>query len=799
MRAFFLLLLSLSVGSLFAENLIPVAGMAVDDENITLAERTAKTILSRLGISPAERTQAEEILVRSELAKGEYEQALARVEATPGFTPERRLVLTLAALNGQDRYVQALATYDAARIPANDAWGVAALRLFLQANLGLKKEATALALFEAVHVAPGATPQIRAENALLWISRMPTEKAFDALLEGAAQADKGGVFLDCALVTPTCSQTAAERAKALDVVVQILSRKGLPSSTEASLALTAAELVTEKSAQLTYARQAVAAAHEESIRRRALVALGERLILSPKTAKEGLSLLGDAVRLNPSAPEAPAIQLSIAETLQSLKETDAALLAYNRYLESYDDARFRIRVRRGRGRALLAAKRPEEALVAFEEAAELAKESVEAPTLLAEAAAAAYTAKRYAKAATLYRKVAQTDKTPATLLRLAQSCEAAGEMEEAKKWYGTVRDQATENEAERCVAVLHLGALLSAEGKADDAIQEYSRSLSFVKDTDRQAQLRLERGRAYHALGQLTAAKEDFATAASIPNTRIAAEAKFFLVLSLYGLGEDDHARTLAEEYATLYPESERIPDILLWLAKSDFNRGEYGAAEKGFGSFAERWPKDPRLSQALLLAARSAYQEQEYTRTVEWIGRLAKDLPQTERLADARFLQCEALMELARYGEARDLLDALIRRSPNAPWLGEAYGRKADCLFITATDDPSRYPLALEAYREAITRLEDDPNVCLMYLYKIGRILEKQNLRDEAAEQYTKLVYRVLTQPEIYTDTGLQWLQKSLSQLRSIDTARGNRSGFETLLQRVHRARIPGLALPQK
>ncbi|MEG2725609.1 MAG: hypothetical protein RR982_07170, partial [Kiritimatiellia bacterium] len=111
MRAFFLLLLSLSVGSLFAENLIPVAGMAVDDENITLAERTAKTILSRLGISPAERTQAEEILVRSELAKGEYEQALARVEATPGFTPERRLVLTLAALNGQDRYVQALATY----------------------------------------------------------------------------------------------------------------------------------------------------------------------------------------------------------------------------------------------------------------------------------------------------------------------------------------------------------------------------------------------------------------------------------------------------------------------------------------------------------------------------------------------------------------------------------------------------------------------------------------------------------------------------------------------------------------
>jgi tetratricopeptide (TPR) repeat protein len=151
--------------------------------------------------------------------------------------------------------------------------------------------------------------------------------------------------------------------------------------------------------------------------------------------------------------------------------------------------------------------------------------------------------------------------------------------------------------------------------------------------------------------------------------------------------------------------------------------------------------------------------------------------------------------VEQARHAEARDLLDALIRRYPNADWIAEAYGLRGDCLAFTAIDDPERYNLALASYREAVLRLEDDLDIALMYLFRIGRVLERQNLRDDAAEQYTKLIYRVLNCPEI-SPVGKQWFQKALAQLRAIERSRGNLSAFETLMHRVRRAQIPGVEL---
>jgi tetratricopeptide (TPR) repeat protein len=153
-------------------------------------------------------------------------------------------------------------------------------------------------------------------------------------------------------------------------------------------------------------------------------------------------------------------------------------------------------------------------------------------------------------------------------------------------------------------------------------------------------------------------------------------------------------------------------------------------------------------------------------------------------------------LVEQARHAEARDLLNALIRRYPNADWIAEAYGLQGDCLVYTAIDDPERYTLALNSYQEAVLRVEEDLDVSLKYLFRIGRVLERQNQRDEAAEQYTRLIYRVLNCPEISAD-GRQWFQKSLTRLHTIEAARGNLEAFDQLLYRVQRAQIQGLEYP--
>lgn len=772
-----------------AEPLLPTAEMAMDDGNLSLAERTAKNLLATLGISPEERIKAEEVLIRAHLAKREWAEALARIEATAELPASHRLAFQLAAYNGRGDYAKALETYAQAAVGTEDAWGVAALRMVLQAELELGKHLPAAEHFAAIDQAKGTDARVRAENALQWASHFPNATSRAALLAAAEKADRGGIYLSCALALPKAFAQAENRAQAVACLDRLLALKGLTSVIEARLALAAAELDAEREAKVAHARRALSAAREEATRRTALALLGKLLCEEAATREEGLQLLDEAIRLNPSAAEVPELLLFSAETLQRAGSLAEALKAYDQYLSGYDLPEFRARVRQGKARTLLQLNRPDEALAAFTEAADFESSPDRRQGLLLEAAEAAMGAKRPARAAALYRSLDSAD--PAIRLRLARALEADGKVAEALKAYAEVRELPDAHPEDVFVASARLGELLCAQGRQIDAVAEYSRALGRLQAPQFQEPLRATRARTYYALWQLDKARDDFALLQSAVDPDCAAEARFFLVLCLYGLGEEDRARELASAYVAAYPDSPRIPDLLLWLAKSDFNRGAYAAATKVFLDFTRRWPKDARVPQALFLAARAAYQDSDYAQCVELVGRLAKDFPRAERLSDARFLQAEALMELARHAEARDLLDALIRTSPTASWIGEAYGRRGDCLLLTATDDPARYALALEAYREALAHLESDPDTALAYQYKIGRIFEKQLRREDAAAQYSKLIYRVLSRPEIYSDQGLRYLQKALIQLRTIEFARGNRSGYETLLRRLRHAKL--------
>lgn len=773
-------------------DLIPAAGMALDDGNLNLAERTARDLLSTLGLTPGERARATEILIRADLARGDWAAALARIDGCPELSAERRLVFTLAALNGRRDFAAAQRAYDAARPPTDTVWGVAALRQALQADLELGRSLQAAARFSAVDAAKGADSRVRAENALAWSRRFPNAQSRAALLRAAAEAEKGDVWLDCALALPEAYAEADDRAQASALLDRLLAAEGLSSTVEARLALAASRLAQAPEARVAYARRAAEVARREDLRREALATLGVLLCAQggDEAVAEGLEALSRAVRLNPSDPGAPALQLRIAETFAGLGRLDEALAAYDRWLESYDVPELRIRVRRGRGRALLAAGRPDEALASLTEAIELAgAEPALRRELQAEAVEAALAAKRYARAESLCRDLLKEAPGPAVYLRLARALEAVGDLEGAREAYAQARDDPAATEADAFVAALRLGALLAREGRLQEAIAAFSRFLPRTQDPARQAALRLERGRAYHALGQLERAREDFVAVSAAADPGQAAEARFFVVLCLYGLGEDERARALAQEYLAAYPDFPRVPDMILWLAKSDFNRGDYAAAAKGFEAFAERWPADPRVPTARFLAARAAYQGEDYARAVELVGALAKVAPQAAILPDARFLQAEALIELARHGEAAELLAALIRRTPEAAWLGDAYGRLGDCLLITATDDPERYAQALQNYREARLRLEQDPDAAAMYDYKIGRVYEKQGRLDAAAEQYARLLYGAIAAPARLSELGRDWLRKARARLAAIEIPRGNRAVYDNLLRRLRAA----------
>lgn len=797
-----LLLMVGFAGALSAQSapdaLLPVADMALQDGQLNLAERAARQILSTLGLSPEEKARAEEVLIRAALAQERWDEALARIEGCPELPAERRTTLTLAVLNGRKAYDEALSVYAAAKLPTDTTWEVAALRLAIEADLATGKNLEASARFAQVQQAKGADAKVKAENALRWNATFPNLNSRAALLEAAKMADLGDPFLACALALPEAFAKAETAIAAETLLKELLEKTFDDPTVKPRLALAIVRLATDPKVKITYAQRAVELAKEESLRREALIHLGEAQCADPASVTQGLAHLAEAVRLNPSAPDAPGLQLRIAETLLAQKRPEEALNAYVSYLESYDIPELRTRVLQGKGRALLAAGRSEEALSAFSQAAEVSTSQSEQLQLLREAAQAAMTAQRYASAVTLYQKLQTASPTPAQALRLARALEANNQREEALKAYGDVCDDPAATAEDAFVAIMRKSALLAEDRRYTEVVSEITRFLGKVKEENTRTALQVERGRAYYHLRQLTKAQSDFLAASNSTAPDTASEARFFLVLCLYGLGEDEQARTQAKAYVTAYPESTRLPDVILWLAKSDFNRGDYPAAREGFADFAKRWPQDARVPQALLYAARAAYQSQDYLQTVELIASLAKAHPQSDLLPDARFLQAEALMELARYSEAAELLDSLIRRTSTAPWLGDAYGRKGDCLFTTATDDTFRLTLALEAYREALVRVDDNPDATLTYHYKIGRVFEKQDRRNDAAEQYAKLLYLMLTQPERYSEVGLDAAQKALIRLRAIEYARGNRERFQTLLQRLRRAHIQGLSLPE-
>lgn len=790
-------LLMLSIGAtttLRAEaSLLPLAEMSVDDGNISLAERTAQAVLQKIGLTPEDRAKAEEVLIRSALQKGDWALALQRIEACPELPANRRLAFQLAALCGKGDFAKALAVYDEAQVATDDVWGVTAVRYGLIAAQEMGKKLLVAKRFEEVQQAKGATEIVKAENALAWNEYAPNEASRQALLESASKADRGGIFLTCALALPTAFENV-EPTSALVCLDELLKLKGLSTSIEAQLALTAIRLTTDENAKIAYAYRAVGVVREERIRQEALHVLGGLLCEHQESFPKGIDALNEAVVLNPSTTRAPLIQFQIAETLQRYGEQEAALKAYNRYLESYDVPSLAVAVRQGKGRLLIALQRYDEALAVFLEAAERTTETSQRTSLQVEAVDAAIAAGRYTRAIELCHHLLREGARAGIPLRLARSLEASGDLDAAKREYSAVREDVSASEADIFTAVMRLNGMLLAENRYTEAIAEYTRLISDLKQSDLLLQAHLERGRTYYLTDNLKAACEDFEYL-SATDSEVSEEARFFRVLCLYRLGEDERARTLAQDYMEAYPDSLRIPDVVLWLAKSDFNRGEYLAAMAEFVGFTERWPTDARVPKALYLAAMSAYQCQDYVATVERVAQLAQQQPEASVIPDARFLQAEALVQQARYAEARDLLGALIRRYPDADWIAEAYGLRGDCLAYTAIDDANRYNLALDAYREAVLRLEDDHDVALMYLFKIGRVLERQNHRDDAAEQYTKLIYRVLNRPEISV-VGKQWFQKALTQLRTIEMARGNLSAFETLMRRVRRSQIPGVEL---
>lgn len=782
---------------LVAQNLLPSAAMAIDDGNIKTATDIANRILAEEHISPERRAQAEEILIRVDLYKEAFDDVIARVNRCPDMTSERSLVFLMLAYIGKKDYALIEKLYNSTTINPSSEWGLAATRLALIADLELGNKLRAAERFATVHKQTQTNPSVRSANALAWNQAFPSPNARDALLEVAKDANLGGYPLECALQLPSAFKTAPS-PRPLEVVKQALAKKIDSPETKSQLSLVAAQLATDFNERIAFAKVALKT-ESTNLKRQAYLVLGDTYLTNPTPQEDGLNYLKQAIALDIAAKDSPYIQLRLAETYLARGNIDLALKEYNIYRQSFIIPELTVRYLQGYGRALLQKNDPIDACSAFTQAAQMLTDKEDATKkneLLYEAANAATIAKRFDTAIDLHQQRLALDfkDNPAILLAIANLYEHKDAFEKAKETYIKICEWPEVSLETFRVATLRLGAIYVNSGHPREAVECYSKAIAALPEGDLKDELLLARGKAYYSIPLYQEAYNDFYALNNAPHQETINEAHFFIVLCLYHLGREKEAHSIAYQYIKTSPNNHRIPDLLLWLAKSDFNNGNYVAAMTGFNTFIERWGTDPRVPQILYLKALSSYFSQRYHDTLQSIVRLIKDYPQSPIVPDARFLQAKALIQHARHAEAREILQTLLVDHPNMTWIGEAYGLYGDCLYTTSSDDPSRVEKAIQSYNSAVARLDDvDPDTALSYRFKIGRAYEKQNHRPEAATVYYRIIYMIIEAPDNYTGNGKLWGKRALVQLNNIERAAGHIKELNALKARLKQAKIPG------
>lgn len=421
-------------------------------------------------------------------------------------------------------------------------------------------------------------------------------------------------------------------------------------------------------------RRAIDAAPTAPLRTLASIRLGMALAKDPKTAAEGEKIVRSVVRESPDAPDAQEAFLALGRAKAADGQWKEAAAIWADAIEIWPAAALRADVQQSRGETFLKLGRGEDALAAFVRAEELSKNDPSA----------------------------------------------------------------------RAVAILRQGDVLADLGRGAEAMARYRTVLSEYPKTEIAAKLKravevmeLEsRGREYFREYRFAEAQKAFsAVAAADPRRRDRMD--YFEVLCLYGQGDDDAARTKAQDLAESCPDAVVKADATLWLAKFSYNRGEWKEAASLFLSCASMASR-PAAAEALGWAARSLFADGDFKGAIATSTRLVEKYPDSSAKVDALLVQGEALIELARYDEAVLVLER-VAKSETARPADRARARllKADALFALGADNPARYGAALEAYRAIAFDGALDASGRISVAFRIGRTLEKLRRYDEAVEQY--------------------------------------------------------------
>jgi tetratricopeptide (TPR) repeat protein len=712
--------------------------------------------------SDSEKERALAVLLEALASQQKYDEMLKVMEENnliviAASNSDALLYWRVLALFHKERFNDVANIVNSDRVNSNSVYGVTMIRIGARARKQNGDFDGAIALFARVDKST-TDLDIRSSNALEWALSLDARAKYDAALTVLKMLAQYGV------TNESVNEGALLRGRILmkqdkveeaTLVMDALAMNERVSEIPRIQALVEMSVYKFEGGQtneaLAYARSAYDRAQLPETRKLAGYRLGDLLCLDPDTIDAGANLIKSLVREFPEDADSMQAHLKLADSLLQMGDSKAAAAEYRILLETYPSSSMDCRVMQGCGWALFQLGRFTEAGVAFANAAELSDDPEIKAECVFKRCDAILADERYLDASQAYK--ALTERFPdskfagRSLYQSADSLERFGNMAAARKLYLQVASRYPHLDVAQD-ALLRVASILSSARELDKAIDTYSLIIKSFTNSLVSAKAYMGRGKVYYSKYQFQKAMQDFVAVSEVSPDRLD-EARYFLTLTLFGLGRDTDALESANAFVINFPNSTYFADMLLWLGKFNFNRQDYAAAIKYFDEFAVGFPKGKWADAALLWEARSMFNSGDFTASVETIARMVNLYPQSIRISEARFVQADALIELARFDAAILLLEGILESAPDSKWGRLSLLRKGNCLFALGAGNSVRYEEALSDYQRMLEEKGLSAALLIELYYKSGRCLEKLKRFDEAVECY-------------YSDVLLRYLRES-------------------------------------
>lgn len=516
-------------------------------------------------------------------------------------------------------------------------------------------------------------------------------------------------------------------------------------------------------------RQAVALS-PDARQRVPLKQLLVRMYLRDDDTDAALKLLEQCRAEAPNEAIAAELQLEKAEALLQAKRFEESDEAYQIYLDVATDPAGLARAYFGKGLAMASPdlERFAEAASAFDKAVKGLEQPAERADALFKAGDAYYGSEKFEDAEKRYRSFVTSfpehENVPAALYQLGLSLANTGRRADALETFETLENEYADTPfAEQ--AALRSADVMLAEARREAALDKYMQiGQTYTNSPETQALSLHQRGIVlYQNFGRYAEAQEAFdAVIAKYPESEYVPQASYMRGFCLYSQGQKEEAVKTCKDFIDQYPESKWRPEVIFWLAEQYYNRGHYKMSEPLFLSIANEYKGHWLAPRALYWAGRAAASQANYVGAIERYSEVAKTYAENEILPHTRFAQGDALSELGEFARAILAFEEIIKNYPESYLVNAAWGRKGDCQFSLAADNPSRYAEAMSSFQAILDRPSAPMALKLQAEYKVGRCLEKTNVPDKAFSRYMNVVYTFINENVERSPDSVMWFTRA-------------------------------------